>query len=69
MARDVPTIDDSCDNCGASEADDVLVFDFVGDHLCGECADTSSEKDDDACCDNENRSFAGGCLSCGAPSL
>lgn len=46
MARDVPTIDDSCDNCGASEADDVLVFDFMGDHLCGECADSPSDDED-----------------------
>jgi hypothetical protein len=28
-----------------------------------------SRKSEDSCCDNENRSFEGGCLSCGAPCL
>ncbi len=50
MSRDVPTTTESCDGCGAS---DVLVFDFMGDYFCSECAT-------EPCCDNENRSFAGG---------
>lgn len=69
MARDVPTTTESCDGCGASEADDVVVYDFMGDYLCGECADTGSEKSENACCNNEKRSFEGGCLSCGDPAL
>lgn len=68
MARNIPTTTESCDVCGASEADDVVIYDFMGDYLCSECAMPDKEKNE-PCCDNEKRSFRGGCLSCGDPCL
>ena len=42
MGRPVPTTDESCDNCGATSEENVI-YDFMGDYLCCECAESPAE--------------------------
>jgi hypothetical protein len=46
VARPFPVANTSCDGCGASEEDNVVVYDYtntLGESLCGECADQPAE--------------------------
>jgi hypothetical protein len=46
MSRPYPVADTSCDGCGASEEDNVVVYDYtstLGEFLCGECADEPAQ--------------------------